>query len=253
MAKNIIIEQLKKEFKGKVSFSRDSLLSFYQQYDPDLNDSTFRWRLYYLKAKKIITPISQDLFTLAYKPDYKPEPGDFERRIFIRIEKQFTGLKQCIWSTQAITEFMLHIPGKYITILQVEKDALEPVFEFLKDQNLGKVYIQPEEKEIERYIFETEQSIILQSLISKAPIQKVGKITTVTIEKMIVDLFSDKNLLIAFQGSELVHIINNAYQRYSINFTTLFHYARRRGKEVDIKRFLLERTDIPKNIFNDKN
>ena len=250
MAKKFILEQLKIEFKGKASFSRESLLSFYRQYDPDLNDSTFRWRLYHLKAKKIITPISQDLFTLTYKPDFKPETGDFERKIFLKVEKQFPGLKQCVWSTQTINEFMLHIPGKFITILQVEKAALEPVFEFLKSQNLGKVYIQPEEKEIERYIFENEQSIILQSLISKAPTQKVGKVITITLEKMIVDLFSDKNLLVAFQGSELVHIINNAYQRYSINFTTLFHYARRRGKEIDIKVFLSEKTDIPRYIFN---
>ncbi|MEI6047848.1 MAG: DUF6577 family protein [Bacteroidota bacterium] len=251
MTKDFILEQLNKTFKGKTSFSRESLLSFYRQFDPDLNDSTFRWRLYQLKAKKIITPISQNLFTLTYKPDFKPETGAFERKIFIRVEKQFTGLKQCIWTTQAVSEFMLHIPGKHITILQVEKEAMEPVFEFLKDQNLGKVYIQPEEKEIERYIFETEHSIILQSLISKAPTQKVGKVTTITLEKMIVDLFSDKNLLIAFQGRELVHIINNAYQRYSINFTTLFHYARRRGKKIAIKGFLSEKTDIPKNIFND--
>lgn len=152
-------------------------------------------------------------------------------------------------STQAISEFMLHIPGKYLTIIQVEKEALKPVFEFLKDQNFGKVYIQPEEKEIERYIFETEQSIILQSLISKTPTQRVEKVTTVTIKKMIGDMLSDKNLLIAFQGSELVHIINNAFQRYSINFTTLFHYARGRGKEIDKKGFLLEKTEIPKKYF----
>jgi hypothetical protein len=251
LAKNFILEQLKKEFKGKSYFTRESLLAFYRQFDLDLNESTFRWRLYQLKAKKIITPISQDLFTLTYKPDFKPETGDFERKIFLKVEKQFPGLKQCIWSTEAVSEFMLHIPGKFITILQVEKEALEPVFEFLKSQNLGKIYIQPEEKEIERYIFETEQSIILQSLISKAPTQKVGKVTTITLEKMIVDLFTDKNLLIAFQGSELIHIINSAYQRYSVNFTTLFHYARRRGKEIDIKEFLSEKFDIPKSIFND--
>jgi len=46
---------------------------------------------------------------------------------------------------------MLHIPGRFLTILQVEKEALEPVYEFLKEQNFRNLYIQPEEKEIERY------------------------------------------------------------------------------------------------------
>jgi len=161
-------------------------------------------------------------------------------------------MKYCIWSTKTISEFMLHIPGKFMTILEVEQDALEPLYEYLKTQNYNNVYIEPEAKEIERYIFDSEQPVILQSLISKTPIQKVGKIYTVTLEKLIVDLFCDKNLFIAFQGAELVHIINNTYHRYSINFTKLFHYARRRGKETDLKSYLTTKTDIHKNIIHDK-
>ncbi len=253
MAKNFILEQLKLKLKKEKFFKRESLLAFYRQFDPDLKESTFRWRIYQLKAKGIITPITKNLFTLSIKPDFKPEINKFERRIFNKIEKQFPGLKYCIWSTKSVNEFMLHLPGRFITILQVEKDALEPVYEFLKSQNFGTVYFQPNEKEVERYIFEAEQPIILQSLISKTPTQKVGKVATITLEKMIVDLFCEKNLFIAFQGSELVHIINNAYDRYAINFTTLFHYASRRGKEVDLKQFLKENTDIPKVIFDDKN
>lgn len=252
MNKDFIIEQLKKEFKGKDSFSRKELFDLYRQFEPDLKNSTFRWRISQLKEKKVITQISQDKFSLSYKPVFKPKIEDYEKKIYLRLEKQFPGLKQCIWSTKAINEFMLHLPGKSIIVLQVEKDGIEPVFDFLKSQNFGKVYIQPEEKEIERYIFETEKSIALQQLTSRAPLQKFSKVYTITIEKMIVDLFSDKNLFSVFQGSELAHIINNAYQRYSINFTTLFHYAGRRRKEKDLRHFLLEKTDIPKIIINDK-
>lgn len=250
MAKNFIIEQLKEEFKGKPYFTRKLLLAFYRKFDPELNESTFRWRLYHLKTKRIITPISQDLFTLIYKPDFKPDVSDVEK-IAIKAERQFPTMKYCIWSTRAINEFSLHILGKFITILEVEKDALEPIYEYLKTQNYN-VYIQPGEKEIERYIFESERSIILQSLVSKTPIQKVGKVYTITLEKLVVDLFCDKNLYIAFQGAELVHIINNLYRHYSINFTKLFHYARRRGREADLKCFLTEKTDIPQNYIYDK-
>jgi len=146
---------------------------------------------------------------------------------------------------------MLHIPNRYITILQVEKDALEPIYEFLKEQNFRNVYIQPEEKEIERYIYETESSIVLQSLISKSPTQKVLKVSTVTVEKMIVDLYCDTKLLGAYQGSELVHIIENAYNYYSIDFTKLLSYAKRRRREYDLMEFLSNKTMIPKSILND--
>jgi hypothetical protein len=251
LAKDYIIEQLKKEFKGRESFSREVLFDFYRHFEPDLKDTTFRWRIYQLKTKKIIASISRDLFTLSYKPTYKPEVGDFERKIYTKIEKQFPDLRQCIWSTKIMSEFMLHISGRFITILQVEKNALEPVYEFLKEQNFRNLYIEPEEKEIDRYIFETESAIILQSLISKAPTQHVRKVNTMTIEKLIVDLFCDRKLFVAYQGSELVHIINNAYNRYTIDFTKLLGYAKRRRKEIDIMEFLSDKTDIPQSIFND--
>ena len=251
MAKVFITEQLKKEFKGKEYFSREVLFDFYRQFEPDLKETTFRWRIYQLKTKKIIASISRNLFTLSYKPTYRPEVGDFEKKIYTKIEKQFPDLRQCIWSTKIVSEFMLHISGRFITILQVEKNALEPVYEFLKEQNFRNVYIEPEEKEIDRYIFETESAIILQSLISKAPIQQVGTVSTITIEKFIVDLFCDKKLFVAYQGSELVHIINNAYNRYAIDFTKLLGYAKRRRKEIDLVDFLSEKINIPKNIFND--
>ena len=251
MAKYFIIEQLKKEFKGKDSFSRGELFDFFKNYEPNLKETTFRWRIYSLKQKQVITTISKGLFTLSFKPIFKPNFEDIELKLFFKIEKQFPSLKCCIWSTRIINEFMLHIPGKFITILQIEKDAIEPVYSFLKSQNFQSIFIEPKEKEIDRYIFETETAIILLPLVSKSPIQKVKKVATITIEKLIVDLYSDKKLFAAYQGSEFIHIINNAFSRYSIDFTKLFHYAKRRGKEIELIDFFSSKTDIPNNILND--
>ena len=121
----------------------------------------------------------------------------------------------------------------------------------MREQKFGPVFIQPEGKEIERYIYETESTIILQSLISKAPTQKVDTIPTITLEKMLVDIYCDKKLFAAFNGSELIHIINNAHSRYSIDFTKLLNYAKRRRREVDILEFLSTKTNIPKSVLND--
>ncbi|MFT4154352.1 MAG: hypothetical protein QM629_11105 [Parafilimonas sp.] len=135
--------------------------------------------------------------------------------------------------------------------MQVEKEALEPVYDFLKEQKLGDSFIQPEEKEIERYIYKSEKAIVLLPLVSKSPIQKINNIATTTLEKLIVDLYSDKKIFAAFQGSELIHIVNNAYSRYAIDFTKLFHYAKRRRKDIELRQFFADKTDIPENILND--
>lgn len=251
MARDFIIERLKNEFNGRESFSREELFDFFRQFEPELKETTFRWRIYHLKKKQVISIISRGLLTLSYKPVFKPDVGDKERKIFSKIEKQFPSLKLCIWSTKIANEFMLHIPGKFITVLQVEKQALEPIYSFLKDLNFRNVFIEPEEKEIERYIYESETAIVLQPLVSKSPTQNVSRVTTTTLEKLIVDLSCDKKLFAAFQGNEFVHIVNNAYKRYSIDFTKLFHYAKRRRKETELLAFLSNKTDIPNSILND--
>jgi hypothetical protein len=251
VAKNIIVEQLREYFKGKESFSRKELFSFYKLLKPELKETTFRWIIFNLKEQQVIAAVTKGQFTFSIKPTFLPEITKAEKKIFSAIEKQFPMLKFCVWSTRIVIEFMLHIPSKHITILQVEKEALEPVYDFLKEQKLGDIYIQPEEKEIERYISESEKAIVLLPLVSKSPIQKVNSIVTTTLEKLIVDLFSDKKVFVAFQGSELIHIINTASNRYAIDFTTLFHYAKRRRKDIKLREFLKNKTDISKSILND--
>jgi len=249
MAKELIEKQLKNTFQDKIYFSRQELFDFFRKFDADLKETTFRWNIHNLKNKHIISAVSRDLFTLQYKPVFIPNISERDYKTFSKIQKQFPTLKCCIWSTQIINEFMLHIPAQSVTIVQVEKEAIEPVYDFLKEQEQN-VFIQPEEKEIERYVFKNESAIVLESLVTKSPVQQANKATTVTLEKLIIDLISNQKLFSPFQGSEMIHILNTAYNRYSIHFTTLFHYAKRRGKEIELTE-LLYKTDIPKTIFYD--
>lgn len=251
MSSNFIVEQLKQNFKEQESFSREALYRFYLQFEPELKETTFRWRIFNLKEKNLIQPISRHEFTLNYKPDFKPGIGEAEEKIFSLIEKGFKVLKKAVFSTRIINEFMLHQPVRFFTLVEVEKDALESVFYYLKDNGIRNVYLQPEEKELQRYVSELDKAIIIQSLVSKAPLQKVKKISTTTLEKLLVDLYCDKKLYYAYQGNELVFIFNNAYRRYSIDFTKLFSYAQRRNRGTDLMEFLSDNTDIPKTIWND--
>ena len=99
MANDIIIEQLRNRFGKRQSLSRQELYAFYTEFKPDLKETTFRWIIYNLKEKQIITSISKGLFTLSFKPVFKPETDRSEKKIFSVIEKQFAGLKVCVWST----------------------------------------------------------------------------------------------------------------------------------------------------------
>lgn len=251
LAKDFITEQLKQRFKDRESFSRDELLDFYRRFEPDLKETTFRWRIYQLKTKNIIRHLSRSEFTLSYKPSFRIALEDSERRVFLKIRKEFTDLKFCVWSTSVLNQFMLHLSDRAIILIEVEKEALSPVFNFLKDEGTKDLYIQPEEKDFDFYISEKKNPLILKTLISKAPLQTIRKITVPTIEKIIVDIFSEPQLFRSFQGSEFHHVVNNIYHKYAIDFTKLFGYALRRGREEDLMDYLSNNTDIPKILLND--
>ena len=250
MADKAIKEHLQEHFKGKEYFTRNELFDFYRKFEP-LKETTFRWRLFNLKENKIIRSLTKDIFTFNSLPDYYPEVTNENKELISLLLKQFSDLKLSIWSTQILNEFMLHIPGNKFTVLEVEKDALEPVFHYLQDTNIKDIFLEPTEKEMALYVNDKTNAIILKKLITKSPLQRIDYVPTITLEKLIVDIYSDKKLFEAFQGSELVRIINNAFKKYAINTTTLLNYANRRSKRDDMEAYLMQKTDLPKTIFND--
>ena len=104
------------------------------------------------------------------------------------------------------------------------------------------VFLNPDEKAIDFYIAESNQAIIIKKLLTRAPLTKRTEkdinFYIPTIEKILVDLFAEERLFYYLQGSELMHIYENALTNFTINFTKLFSYAKRREREQDIKKFM---------------
>ena len=127
-------------------------------------------------------------------------------------------------------------------IVEVEKEFTESIYFYLNDELRMDFFLNPDEKEIEFYISESSVPIVIKRLVTRAPISKLrdkkNVIPVATLEKIMVDLFADENLFHFYQGSELINIYEKIIDRYSINFTKLFSYAKRRRKEQEIKQFI---------------
>jgi hypothetical protein len=81
-------------------------------------------------------------------------------------------------------------------------------------------------------------------MVTKSPTQKISKTTTISLEKLLVDIFSNKILFNTYQGSELVHIFNAANNKYTIDFSKMLSYATRRSKKTQLIEFINTKTDI---------
>lgn len=55
--------------------------------------------------------------------------------------------------------------------------------------------------------------------------------------KKLVDLCTDKEF-ISFQGNEIYHIYENAFEAYTVNQQTMLRYAGRKSKREEIEKIL---------------
>ncbi len=132
---------------------------------------------------------------------------------------------------------MRHQPGKFITVIEVEKELKESVFHILQASGQN-VFLSPNKEIIENYLYGAKYPIIVQNLITEAPIQKINNLKTATLEKILVDIISDSDLFSTFQGRELHNIYQNAFQNYKISLSKMKRYAKRRSKMENLKSIL---------------
>ncbi len=231
------IDKLQTHFKGKKTFGNKDIAQFYKQFEPKVKATTVNWRVYSLVQSGVLSRIGRGKFTLGERKNFVPQISPDVKKLYGRLRKQFPYLQICTWHTSLINELMLHQPGRFHTLVEVEKDAMEPVFFFLRE-NKTNVFIDPTTDILSRYASGEKEITIVKSLVSEAPMQTVQEVQTITIEKMLVDIFCDETIFAAQQGGEMQNIFREAYNRYTINESGMLRYADRRAKKKIFDKYL---------------
>lgn len=79
--------------------------------------------------------------------------------------------------------------------------------------------------------------VIVRNLVSESPLNVINEIPTVTIEKLLVDVFCDPEFDF-IKGSELTEVYVDAFYKYTVNMNRLLRYAARKGKKQEISNFI---------------
>jgi hypothetical protein len=235
----LYIERIKDQFQSYQTFSSADLIEFYRSIEPEIKKTTVNWRIYNLVQEGILNRVGRGKYTLGKGIDYIPELSNKLISLNKKISSDFPYLTVCLWSTSILNEFMLHQPGRYYQLLEVDKDAMESIFYYLKDRNFS-VYMDPSQELIRRYMIDEKEPWIVKSLVSEAPIQLVQNVPTVTIEKLLVDIFCDPVIFNAQQGSEMNQIFKEAFEKYTVSESKLLRYASRRRKKSELDNYLNE-------------
>lgn len=197
--------------------------------------STIQWCLYDLRKNNIIERVSRGVYQLNNKSKFVFATNEQIEHINKLIKEKFPFVKYCIWSGNSLSSLMHHIAINNTIYVEVERDATESVFNALKEE-FSEVYINPDKTLMERYVDLSKNTIIVKTLVSEAPINKINDIPTPSFEKIIVDICFDTDFLY-LAGSELNNIIKNARQ-YSIDNSRMQRYASRKNKSSLLTKYL---------------
>ena len=248
---NLFLPELHSAFSGRKFFGKMDLRSFYQKRSPSLSESAFRRILYTLERRDQIIPVDAGVYRFPNghtaphaRKKFTPIFSADLRQIDREVKTAFPYAETLIWETRCLHEFMLHQPGQSQIILETEKDVSESVFNLLNARFVGRVFLQPDRLTFERYILPRPDSILITSLLTQSPHQKIEGVSTPKLEKILVDIFADEDIFYIFHGEELAHIFDAAFARYQISQKAIFRYAQRRKVDQKIREFIQKKTKI---------
>ncbi len=153
-----------------------------------------------------------------FVPQYESIKG-----IVKQVGKQFPQLPFSLWSTEQLQPFAHHLMSHFTTILYTETDAISAITEFLQSRK-HTVFSNPKQAEVEKYVAATNRRIIVRPLVTKEPIE--GHYAT--IEKILIDLFLEKDRLFLMDRAEYKRIFETIIFSKRIIMGRLFGYAERR-------------------------
>lgn len=231
------IESFKKEFDNSDKITVKKIFDFYRSKDSFVRMSTVNWRIYKLVEKEIIQRVGRGKYKLGKQKNFSPLITKETKSIYAMLKKEYPYLDISIWSTNWISQWMLHIPSTNKTIIEVEKGTEDSIFYFLSDIRKN-VFLNPSQDILDKYAQDDKNQIIIKNLVTDAPLQRIDNVRIPTLEKIIVDLILDVETYSELQGRDLESIIENAYQLHSIQEDRLLRYASRRGKRSFIQQFI---------------
>ena len=242
--KKEILQNLIEEYKnsGKKYFSLKNLKADMHKQVSDYNPETLKKNLARFKKQEVIYSAGRGWYSFlsnAFVLDTAPI-----RNIINLMKREFPLLEFNIWSTQQLAAYFHHIPTRFFTFIYADRDYLQAIYEklIMKGKN---VFLNPTPKEADKIFNVEKETIILRPSITKEPTENDHS----KIEKILVDLYIEKDNIQIMDEWEYERIFENIASRNSIHIDVFHYYIRRRKLSVNcplhaiINRYCVERTE----------
>ncbi|MDD2298068.1 MAG: type IV toxin-antitoxin system AbiEi family antitoxin domain-containing protein [Fermentimonas sp.] len=220
-------------------FTRKDLLNVVRFGMKNISEGSLAVLLNRMIAENKIIRVSYGKYKLNedLKHEFLYEPNEFMLSLNKHIKEKFPFIDYCIWQPSVFASMMLHVPAVRTTLVDVEREAMESVFMSLQNvESEIPIFLNPSQEDVDRYITNRDL-IIVRPLVKEAPLDVINGCPVPTLEKMLVDAISDKELQ-HLQGNELYTIYSNAFSDYAIKKTRLLRYAARRNRKQKVEQII---------------
>jgi hypothetical protein len=244
-----IINDLIHAFKEKSTFSTDDVYRYYSSARPGIKRTTVNWRIYHLIQTGVLRRIGRGRYSLGSEKIFNPLPDKKTKAINLLLKKRFPLIAQCVWRISELKEFFQHYATIDFLLVEVERDAVDSVFYSLREIYKN-TFREASKNFISDFLSDLKSAIIVKTLPTESPLQINNGITMPSLEKILVDLYTEKGLFYFIQGNEYLNIFKNAVEKYTVNSDKLLRYANRRGKKEEIQKIMEQNTNL---FFNSSN
>lgn len=217
-------------FTRQEFITNTDILYLYRTDEPAISEATVNWRIYHLVQKGVIQRIGRGKYREGKTRTFSPELSSKTIRMAKLIGKEFPYIDYCVWELMTINNFSQHMINYNMIFLEVEREVIDTVFRTLKDMKYKVIRT----KDITEDLSDYAGYVCVRALVTEAPVLKEKYGQVALLEKILIDLYCDKEFL-PFHGNEIYHIYKNAFNDYTLNESTMLRYASRKKKKVEVE------------------
>lgn len=219
--------------ENRESFRFADLLSYLNSII-NISKVNLSWYLREMVKDNILFKLGRGIYTSRRQQaiPYTPRLRDKAIKVGKLIAGAFPFIKISVFDGQVLADLQHHISSNNLIYIEVERDAMESVFHWLKGKGYT-AYLNPDKDFVYDNIDISKDALIIKPFITESPLTEIRGIRTPRIEKILVDILCDDDMDY-LHGSEWYYIFDHVINTYSVNRSTLLRYASRRNAKDKI-------------------
>ena len=232
-----------KKLEAGHRYSNQELIKLLKSDYPHMRETSCHWAVCGMLKGGDITKIARNVYVvqnLREKPVYRPTYSELAAKLIAQISDKFPSVHFTVFETALMNDFLNHLVAQNTVFVQAEKDISIFIFRFL--QELGYAHLLYKPNKADYALYWEKDCIVVTDMISEAPLSASAP-HEICLEKMLVDMYCDKLISSAYSKSEYPEVLKQAMETYHIESTKMMRYARRRGRENEMKKILEETED----------